>query len=77
MQSFRIFFDYDIRHSLAHSFANFYPTDMIDTLYVPTVPASICSHTQELTPYKLLNMSKISLNFTNLPFLSWSHSSAH
>ena len=41
------------------------------------LPVSICSHTQELTPYKLLNMSLISLNFTHLPFLSWSHSSAH
>ena len=41
------------------------------------LPVSICSHTQELTPYELLNMSIISLNFTNLPFLSWSHSSAH
>ena len=41
------------------------------------LPVSICSHTQELTPYKLLNMSPISLNFSHLPFLSWSHSSAH
>ena len=41
------------------------------------LPVSICSHTQELTPYELLNMSIISVNFTNLPFLSWSHSSAH
>ena len=38
------------------------------------LPVSICSHAQELTPYKLLNMSLISLNFTHLPFLSWSHS---
>ena len=30
------------------------------------LPVSICSHTQELTPYKLLNMSLISLNFTHL-----------
>ena len=41
------------------------------------LPVSICSHTQELTHYELLNMSIISLNSTNLPFLSWSHSSAH
>ena len=33
LAEFQNFFDYDIQHSLAHSFANFYPTDMIDTLY--------------------------------------------
>ena len=49
---------------------------LIDQRYT-CLPVSICSHTQELTPYKLLNMSIISLNFTNLPFLSWSHSCAH
>ena len=41
------------------------------------LPVSICSHTQELTSSKFLNMSIISLNLTNLPFLSWSRSSAH
>ena len=49
-------------------------------VYIPPytyLPVSICSHTQELTPSKFLNMSIISLNLTNLPFLSWSHSSAH
>ena len=35
------------------------------------LPVSICSHTQELTPYKLLNMSLISLNFTHLPNVSF------
>ena len=33
LAEFQKFFDYDIQHSLAHSFANFYPTDVIDTLY--------------------------------------------
>ena len=30
------------------------------------LPVSICSHTQELTPYELLNMSIISLKFYQL-----------
>ena len=46
-------------------------------LHYTYLPVSICSHTQELTPSKFLNMSIISLNLTNLPFLSWSHSSVH
>ena len=33
LAQFQIFFDYDIQHSMARSFANFYPTDMIDTLF--------------------------------------------
>ena len=50
----------------------------VDIVAYTYLPVSICSHTQiELTPCKLLNMTIISLNLTNLPFLSWSHSPAH
>ena len=45
--------------------------------YYTYLPVSICSHTLELKPSNVLNMSIISLNLTNLPGLSWSHSSAH